>query len=122
MAMESLLKQMPGPVQKVDIDHFHFISKGKVERKLQVLRFHGEERVNAPYEIDIEVVAPQSIDPFSTLEEQLLGHPSSLVMMDSGDVPRVIHGVVTAYDVLGSLSAESVRIRLRLSARLNLLK
>lgn len=123
MEMDALFKQIkPGAIGDVGVDHFHFISRGKVERKLNVLRFHGEERVNTPYEIDVELLAPQSLDPFTTLEEQLLGHPSTLVMMDAGDVPRVIHGVVTSYDVLGSLHAESVRIRLRLSARMNLLK
>lgn len=123
MAMDAFLKQIkPGALKPVDLDHFHFISRGKVEKRLNVLRFHGEERLNEPYELDVEVFAQQSIDPFTTLEEQLLGHPSTLVMMESGDVPRVIHGVVTSYDVLGSLHADSVRIRLRLSARLTLLK
>jgi hypothetical protein len=33
------------------------------------------------------------------LEEALLGHPGTLVMMEAGDVPRVVHGVVTGYEV-----------------------
>lgn len=122
MSMESLLNQLKDTTEKVELDHFHFISRGKVERKLQVIRFQGEERVNSPYEIDVEVLASNSIDPFGTLEEQLLGHPSSLVMMDKGDVPRVIHGVVTSYDVIGTHAVDSVRIRMCLAARLTLLK
>src|SRR4051812_41693247 len=84
------------------LDQFHFISKGKVERHLRVVRFHGEERVNEPYDIDVEVAAPQEIDPLTQLEDALLGHPGTLVMMDARDVPRVVHGLVTAYEVVGS--------------------
>ncbi len=105
-----------------EVDHFHFVSRGKVERRLRVIRFHGEERVNTPYDIDVEVLAPQDIDPLTTLEADLLGHPASLMMAESGDVPRALHGIVMGYEVLGSLDAESVRIRLRLAARLSLLK
>ncbi len=124
MSMDSLLQQVKDnqPVSPLELDHFHFISRGKVERQLRVIRFHGEERVNTPYEIDVEVAAATSIDPFGTLEEQLLGQPSSLIMTETGDVPRVIHGVVTSYDVAGTHAVDQVKIRLRLSARIALLK
>lgn len=104
------------------LDMFHFISRGKVAQNLHVVHFSGEERVNQPYELDIELVAPQNIDPLTTLEDALLGHPGTLVMMEARDVPRVVHGIVTGYEVLGSLDRESVRIQLKLSARLSLLK
>jgi len=110
------------PSQAALLDMFHFISRGKVAHNLRVVHFQGEERVNQPYEIDIELVAPQNIDPLTTLEEALLGHPGSLVMMEARDVPRIVHGVVTGYEVGGSLDRESVRIHLKLSARLSLLK
>lgn len=109
-------------VTKDSLDLFHFISKGKVERRLRVIRFHGEERVNSAYELDVEVAAPQDIDPLTTLEEMLLGFPGTLVMMDPRDVPRVIHGVVTSYEVVRSLDHEVVRVRMKLSSRLSLLK
>lgn len=111
-----------GKAEKDKLDIFHFISKGKVERRLQVIRFHGEERVNSDYELDVEVVAPQDIDPLTTLEEALLGHPGTLVMADPHDVSRVIHGVVTGYEVVGSLTRDIVRVRMKLSSRLSLLK
>src|SRR5688572_788804 len=121
MSLETLLESQVkdnSPVSPLELDHFHFISRGKVERQLRVIRFQGEERVNTPYEIDVEVAAATSIDPFGMLEEQLLGQPSSLIMTEPGDVPRVIHGVVTSYDVAGTHAVDQVRIRLRLSARI----
>lgn len=125
MTMKRALDAFETPkkaVEKEKLDLFHFISKGKVEQRLRVVRFDGEERVNAPYEIDVEVAAPLDIDPLAALEEQLLGHPGTLVMMDSHDVPRVVHGVVTSYQVLGSLDVDVVRVRMKLSSRLSLLK
>jgi len=110
------------PKETAKSDLFQFLSRGKVEHRLRVTRFHGEERVNTPYEIDLELLAPLEIDPVATLEEQLLGNPGTLVMLDPGDQPRVIHGIVTGYEIVGSLDKESVRIRARLGARLGLLK
>ncbi len=107
---------------KAKLDMFQFVARGKTETHLRVLRFSGEERANEPYEIDVELLAPNDIDPLTTLEDALLGHPASLVMADVRDVPRPIHGIITSYEVTGSLDRESVRIRVRLSARLMLLK
>lgn len=103
------------------LDLFHFISKGRVETQLRVIRFRGEERVNEPYEMEVEVAAPIDIDPLTTLEEMLLGHPGTLMMMDASDVPRAVHGVVTSYEVLRSLAADTVRVRMKLTSRLGLL-
>ena len=118
----SLQSALPAPSLAATLDLFHFISRGKVAHNLRVVHFQGEERVNQTYDLDIELVAPQNIDPLTTLEEALLGHPGTLVMMEAGDVPRVVHGVVTGYEVLGSLDRDSVRIQLKLSPRLSLLK
>src|SRR5512139_3587529 len=122
MSLRSALDQGHKVSQDQKLDLFHFLSKGKVEHRLRVLRFHGEERINTPYEIDLELLAPVDVDPVATLEDALLGNPGTLVMMDPGDAPRVIHGIVTGYEVIGSLDRESVRIRARLGARLNLTK
>ncbi len=125
MSLKSVLDQFENGKKAADqteLDHFHFISRGKVERRLRVVRFHGEERVNEPYDIDVEVSAPQEIDPLTTLEDNVLGHPGSLVMMDREDVPRVVHGVVTSYEVVGSLHQDMVRVRMKVSSRLSLLR
>jgi type VI secretion system secreted protein VgrG len=102
------------------LDLFHFVSRGRVERKLRVAIFKGTERVNDTFDFDLEVVAPHDIDPLNTLEDSILGHPGSLVLMGE-DQPRVIHGVVTGYEVLRAIDLLSVRLRLRLSPRLSLL-
>lgn len=112
---------LQGATDKSSLDLFHFISRGKVERKLRVAVFRGEERVNDVFDFDIEVIAPHDIDPLNTLEDSILGHPGSLVMMGE-DGPRVVHGLVTAYEVLRAIDLQSVRLRLKLSARLSLLK
>jgi hypothetical protein len=39
------------------LDLYHFLSKGRVEARLRVVRFRGEERVNTPYEMEVEVAA-----------------------------------------------------------------
>ncbi|HTJ83634.1 MAG TPA: contractile injection system protein, VgrG/Pvc8 family, partial [Polyangiaceae bacterium] len=126
MSLRSVLDDVSEAAQKskedAKLDLFHFLSRGKVEHRLRVTRFQGEERVNTPYEIDIELLAPLEIDPVATLEESLLGNPGTLVMLDPGDAPRVIHGIVTGYEVIGSLHHETIRIRARLGARLGLLK
>jgi type VI secretion system secreted protein VgrG len=122
MSLRSALELGHKTAQDSKLDLFHFLSKGKVEHRLRVLRFHGEERVNTPYEIDLELLAPMDVDPVATLEDALLGNPGTLVMMDGPEAARVIHGVVTGYEVIGSLDRESVRIRARLGARLSLLK
>lgn len=120
---------VPLPGQKADRspinaeeDVFHFVSHGKVERRLRVARFHGEERVNSPYSFDVEAIAPHDIDPLNTLEDELLGHPGTLVLNADNDVPRVLHGVVSGYEVLRAFDQQTVRIRLKLSARISLLR
>ncbi|NUP05918.1 MAG: type VI secretion system tip protein VgrG [Polyangiaceae bacterium] len=125
MNMKSALESFENgkkAIEKDKLDLFHFISKGKVEKRLRVIRFHGEERVNTPYELDVEVAAPLDLDPLTALEETLLGNPGTLVMMDSRDVPRAVHGLVTSYEVDRSLEADVVRVRMKLSSRLSLLK
>ncbi|MFO0549290.1 MAG: type VI secretion system tip protein TssI/VgrG [Polyangiaceae bacterium] len=126
MSMKSALEQiLPGSAksaERAERDLYQFISRGKHERRLHVARFHGEERMNSPYEFDVEVLAPHEIDPLTTLEEQLLGNPGSLVMADKADGDRFVHGIVTGYEVLGSLNNQMVRVRLRVSARMSLLR
>jgi type VI secretion system secreted protein VgrG len=108
-------------IDRASLDLFHFVSRGRVERKLRVAVFRGEERVNDTYSFDMEVVAPHDIDPLNTLEDSILGHPGSLVMMGE-DSPRVVHGLVTGYEVLRAIDLQSVRLRLKLSPRLALLQ
>jgi type VI secretion system secreted protein VgrG len=122
MSLDSFFEPAQKAAQLAKLDLFHFVSRGKVTHRLRVIRFNGEERVNDGYDFDVELLAPQDLDPLHTLEEELLGHPGSLVMMDASDEPRMVHGVVTGYEVIGSLDRESVRLRLRLSPRFSLLK
>lgn len=103
------------------LDHFHFISRGKTERQLRIVHFVGEERVNDTYEYDLEFWSP-SEDPTGLLEAELLGNPGSLVMLETGVVPRVAHGIVTAYGVLDAHDRMSTRIRVTLQPKLALLK
>ena len=73
MSLRSALELGHKAGQDSKLDLFHFLSKGKVEHRLRVLRFHGEERVNTPYEIDLELLAPVDVDPVATIEDALLG-------------------------------------------------
>ena len=123
MSVSDLQAQLLRPLGSVKAEAaFHFISRGKIERQLQVAQFKGQERVSTPHEFDIEVIAPQDIDPLTTLEEGVLGHPGTLVMgMENGET-RAVHGLVTAYEVLRAFDGHTVRVRLRLSARISALK
>lgn len=120
-SLQTNLSNAQAVVDPSALDLFHFISRGKVERKLRVAIFSGEEKVNDAFEFDIEVIAPHDIDPLNTLEDSILGHPGTLVLMGE-DGPRTVHGLVTAYEVIRAIDLQSVRIRLKLSARLSLLK
>ena len=125
MTLKSVLDHLDTAKKHIDkdeLDLFHFLTKGRIERKLRVISFLGEERVNAGYDMDVELAVPLDVDPLTTLEEMLLGNPGTLVMMDKHDVPRVVHGIVTSYDVLRSYAADLVRVRMKLSSRISLLK
>lgn len=122
MTLRSVLDSSRHAADEKKLDLFQFVSRGKVEHRLRVLRFSGEERVNTAYEMEVELLAPLEVDPMAQLEDALLGNPASLVMHDFPEDARVVHGIVMGYDVVGSTDREAVRIRVKLSARLNLLK
>ena len=104
------------------VDHFQFISKGRVERRLRITHFTGEERVNSTYAFEIEAWSPFELDPLATMEDELIGHAGALLMFEGHGLPRVVHGVVTGYQLSDSRELGTPKVSLRLEPRLALLK
>lgn len=104
------------------VDHFQFVSHGKLERRLRITRFSGEEKVNDTYAFEIEAWSPFELDPLQTMEEEMMGQPGSLLMFEGHDAPRVAHGIVTGYGASDSRDSAVPKVRLVLEPRLALLK
>jgi type VI secretion system secreted protein VgrG len=104
------------------VDHFQFISKGKIERRVRITHFTGEERVNGTYAFEIEGWSPFEVDPLATIEDEMIGHPGALLMYEATGAPRVVHGIVTGYQLGDSREQGTPKVKLRLEPRLSLLK
>ncbi len=104
------------------VDHFQFISKGKVERRLRITHFTGDEAINSTYAFEIEAWSPFELDPLATMEDEIIGHAGSLLMFEGHGPPRVVHGVVTGYELNDSRESASPKVSVRLEPRLALLR
>ncbi len=94
-----------------------------VDYELQVVSFHGRERVNDVYEYDVTFATQVPPDLIHTT---LLGGPACLTVKSPGQAPQVLQGIVASLEALGGNGGDKGsgyhRYRLTIVPRLWLLK
>ncbi|MCL2722912.1 MAG: contractile injection system protein, VgrG/Pvc8 family, partial [Polyangiaceae bacterium] len=79
-------------------DPFELAAGPFVNRELRVVSFHGEERVNDIFSYDVTFAT--DIRP-ETLYPAVDGNPACLSIKAPGHEPRIIQGIVVAFEPLG---------------------
>lgn len=81
-----------------------------------VVRFTGHEAVNDLYGFDVRLLLPRQ--EVSSLLDRAIGERGTLTMLVDGDRGRVVHGIITAADVLERFDGERVVAAVHLAPKL----
>src|SRR5690349_16837082 len=81
-----------------------------------VVRFTGHEAVNHLYGFDVRLLLPRQ--EVSSLLDRAIGERGTLTMLVDGDRGRVVHGIITAADVLERFDGERVVAAVHLAPKL----
>src|SRR5882762_7895290 len=92
--------KLPGASASTVKDPFELVAGPFVEHELRVVSFHGEERVNDTFAYDVTFATDV---PPEVLYPAVDGEPACLTIKAPGHEPRIIQGIVSAFEPLGHI-------------------
>lgn len=95
---------------------FHPVTSQQTE--FQVVAIDGFERLGGTYHFDIDLASPH----FNLDLTEFVGTPAALKMRPWGGSVRVVHGIVTAAEMVADIAEGKALYRLRLEPRLSKLR
>ncbi|MCL2779670.1 MAG: contractile injection system protein, VgrG/Pvc8 family [Polyangiaceae bacterium] len=96
--------KLPGQSQSSIKDPFELVAGPFVSHELRVVAFHGEERINDIFEYNVTFATSV---PAEELYPAVDGEPACLTIKAPGHEPRIIQGIVVAFEPLGHISTQS---------------